>query len=119
MSLITEPSQGALLSEVTPPLRLPEKKKKKPSASDWEQEPVLGVRSGDGSIRRLVAEPPPCVSAGNGSGIRCGVCGEFHPPERTRAEVLLRSAQPVPSGHLRKTVVRQSGGAVQGVSAAS
>lgn len=29
MSLITEPSQGALLSEVTPPLRLPEKKKKK------------------------------------------------------------------------------------------
>lgn len=43
MILITEPSQGALLSEVTPPLRLPKKKEKKKeketSASDWEQEP--------------------------------------------------------------------------------
>lgn len=29
MILITEPSQGALLSEVTPPLRLPKKKKRK------------------------------------------------------------------------------------------
>lgn len=62
---------------------------------------------------------PPCVTAGNGSGIRCGVWGQFDLPDRTRAEVLLRSPRSVPGWRSGKAVVQQSGGAVQGVSAAS
>lgn len=68
----------------------------------------------------VLAAAPPCVSSGDGSGIRCGVCGRFNLPDRTWAEVLLRTPRAV-SGcrHAGKTVLQQSGRAVQGVSATS
>ena len=86
--------------------------------SDWKPEYHAPARV---RIEFAPAGPPcasstPSLPSGYGAGTRCG---EFHLPEWTGAEILLGSAAPVPGWLLGETVVRQSGRAVQGVSAAS